>query len=149
MAIKIICKNKRASFDYSLLKKIEAGLVLKGTEVKSLRAGKASLSESFVQIDSNLEAYLHNMTIAHYEFGNRENHKETRKRKLLLHKKEIEDLYHRVKAERLSLVPTIIYFKEGKIKLEFALAKGKKLYDKRQDMAKKDSEKKIKRDLGL
>lgn len=141
--MKIIAKHKRASFDYHLMERFEAGIILKGTEVKSLRAGKVSLSESFVEIDSYGEAWILNMNIPHYEFGNVHNHEESRKRKLLLSKKEITDLSHRLKAQGLSLIPTIIYFKDSLVKIELALGKGKKLHDKRESEAKKDVERKI------
>ena len=145
MGIKIIAKNKRASYDYFLEEKFEAGLVLQGTEVKSLRAGKVSIAEAYVNIDQKGEAWVYNITIPHYEFGNINNHNETRKRKLLLNKHEIEKLEHQVKAKQLTIVPTIIYFKKSNIKLEIALAKGKKIHDKRHDMAKKDVERKLQR----
>jgi SsrA-binding protein len=144
MGIKIIVKNKRASYDYQLLEKIEAGIQLLGTEVKSLRAGKANIAESFVTIDKNQQVWLQNFRIPHYEFGNVHNHQETRKRKLLLHKKEIAKIFHKVKAQNLSLIPTIVYFKRSLIKVEIALGKGKKLYDKRQDQMKRDVDRKIK-----
>lgn len=144
MGIKIIAKNKRASYDYFLEEKFEAGLSLVGTEVKSLRAGKVSIAEAWVDIDKNGEAWIHNMTIPHYEFGNINNHNETRKRKLLLNKKEIEKLLHQVKAQKMTIVPTIIYFKKSLIKMEIALGRGKKQHDKRHDQAKKDIERKLK-----
>ena len=143
MAIKIIAKNKRASYDYFLEQKYEAGLALKGTEVKSLRLGKVSLAESYIGIDKDFEVWIYNMNIAQYEFGNINNHEEARKRKLLLNKQEISEIYHRMKAESMTIVPTMIYFSKGKIKLEIALAKGKKQHDKRQDKAKKDIERKL------
>ena len=143
MAIKIIAKNKRASYDYALEDKIEAGLVLQGTEVKSLRLGKVSMAESYVAIDDSGEVWIYNMTIPQYEFGNINNHEETRKRKLLLNKKEISDIYHKMQVGSLTIVPTIIYFKQGRIKIEIALAKGKKQHDKRQDQAKKDVQRKL------
>jgi len=145
MGIKIIAKNKRASYDYFLEEKYEAGLVLAGTEVKSLREGKVSLAEAHISMDRNGEMWIHNMTISHFEFGNIHNHQENRKRKLLLHRKEIHKVFHTQKTKSLTLVPTMIYFKRSRIKLEFALAKGKKKYDKRQVEAKKDAEKKIRR----
>ncbi|MDC1175280.1 SsrA-binding protein SmpB, partial [Bacteriovoracaceae bacterium] len=123
----------------------EAGLVLQGTEVKSIRAGKVTIAESFITIDGNQEAWIYNMNIGHYEFGNIHNHEEGRKRKLLLNAKEIEEIYHRMKAESLTLVPTIIYFTNNRVKIEIALGKGRKQYDKRQDKAKKDVEKKLRR----
>lgn len=144
MAKKIIAKNKRASYDYSLEEKFEAGLSLVGTEVKSLRAGKVSIAEAWVDIDKNGEAWIQNMTIPHYEFGNINNHDETRKRKLLLNRSEIEKLLHQVKAQKMTIVPTIIYFKNSLVKMEVALGRGKKLHDKRQDDAKKDIERKLK-----
>ena len=143
--MKLIAQNKRAGFDYFLKEFIEAGLVLQGTEVKSLRAGKVVFNDSFVGFDRAGEAWLYNMSIGHYEFGNRANHEENRRRKLLLKKSEINDLAHRLKAEGLTLIPTKIYFKDSCVKIELALAKGKKLYDKRQSEAKKDAEKKLRK----
>ncbi len=143
MGIKIIARNKRASFDYFLLEKYEAGLSLQGTEVKSLRSGKVSIGEAYVSIDKNFEAFVSNINIPHYEFGNIHNHEETRKRKLLLHKSEIEKIAHEMKTQRLTLVATMIYFKGSRVKLEIALGKGKKQYDKRHDQAKKDVERKL------
>lgn len=143
MGVKVIAKNKRARFDYSIDETFEAGLVLKGTEVKSIRAGKVTLGESYIALDKNSEAWIHNMTVAHYEFGNINNHDETRKRKLLLNKKEIDRLVHQVKAARQTIVALKIYFKDSKVKLEIALAKGKQQHDKRQDKAKKDVERKL------
>jgi len=147
MGIKIIAKNKRASYDYFLEEKFEAGIMLLGTEVKSLRDGKVSIAEAHVTIDNKGEAWINNMLIPQYEFGNINNHAENRKRKLLLHKKEIEKIDHLMNTKRLALVPTIIYFKRSLIKLEIALGKGKKRHDKRQDEAKKDVERKIQRGL--
>lgn len=143
MGIKIIAKNKRAHFDYQLLATFEAGLVLEGTEVKSLRAGKATIGEAYITIDKKGEAWAYNINIPHYEFGNINNHEERRKRKLLLHEKELEEIAHRTQAERLTIVPTKIYFKGSRVKLEIALGKGKKLHDKRQDAAKKTVERKL------
>ena len=143
MGIKIIAKNKRAHYDYFIDETFEAGLMLKGTEVKTLRLGKVSLAESYVAIDKNMEAWIHNVTIPHYEFGNINNHDETRKRKLLLNKSEIEEMAHQVKAARQTIVATKIYFKNSKIKLEIALARGKQKHDKRDVQAKKDIERKL------
>jgi SsrA-binding protein len=145
MGKKIIAKNKRASFDYHLVEKFEAGMVLQGTEVKSLRAGKVSIGEAHITIDKDGEAWVNNINIPQYEFGNINNHEETRKRKLLLHTKEIEYISHKAQAERMTIVPTIIYFKDSRIKLEIALAKGKKLHDKRQDQKSKDVERQLRR----
>lgn len=147
MGIKIIAKNKRASYDYFLEEKFEAGIMLQGTEVKSLREGKVSIAESHITIDNNGEAWINNMLIPHYAFGNINNHREDRKRKLLLHKKEIEKMAHLMSAKRLALIPTIIYFKRSRIKIEIALGRGKKQHDKRQDEAKKTVERKIQRGI--
>lgn len=144
MGKKIIAKNKRASYDYFLEDKFEAGISLLGTEVKSLRAGKVSIAEAWIDIDRNEEAWIQNMTIPHYEFGNINNHDETRKRKLLLNQKEIQKLLHQVKAQKMAIVPTIIYFKNSLVKIEIALGRGKKQHDKRQDAAKKDVDRKLK-----
>lgn len=141
--IKIIAKNKRASYDYALTETFEAGIMLQGTEVKSLRAGKCIIADSYVTIDNKEECWIYNMNIPHYEFGNIANHDETRKRKLLLNKKEIQQIKRGLQAKGQTVVPTKIYFKGSYIKLEIALGKGKKLFDKRQDNAKKDVEKKI------
>ena len=145
MGIKIIAKNKRASFDYTLDEKFEAGIELRGTEVKSLRMGKVSIAQAYVTVDKNLEAWVYNINIPHYEFGNINNHEENRKRKLLLHKKELMHIHHKLNAERMTLVPTKIYFKDSNVKLEFALGKGKKKHDKRRDKAKKDVERRLKK----
>lgn len=118
-------------------------MMLMGTEVKVLRTGKVSLAEAHVVIDRDLEAWALNITIPHYDFGNINNHEEQRKRKLLLNKKEIERIQHVMKSQSLTLVPTMIYFKAGRVKLEIALAKGKKKHDKRQDQAKKDVQRKL------
>lgn len=148
MGIKIIANNKRASFDYFLSEKTEAGIVLQGTEVKSLRLGKVSLTEAYVQIDRHEEVWLYQMTIPHYKFGNIHNHNEARKRKLLLNKKEIKKLALKLKQEgHMTIIPTKIYFKDSRVKVEIALGKGKKTHDKRQDMKKKDAQKSMKEHL--
>lgn len=143
MGIKVISKNKRANFDFELLEKFEAGLVLKGTEVKSLRAGKCTISDAHCSIDKKNEAWMYNANIAQYEFGNRENHEESRKRKLLLSKKEIKEISHSIALKKLTLIPTLIYFKGSKVKVEIALARGKKLFDKREAKKEKDIERKL------
>ena len=145
--MKIIAKNKRASYDYLLKEKFEAGLMLKGTEVKSLRLGKATIAESYITVDKNEEVWAYNINIPQYEFGNINNHDETRKRKLLLNKKEIEIIKHQMKAGGMTIIPTILYFKHSLVKLEIALGKGKKLHDKRNDQAKKDVQRKIQRGI--
>ena len=138
----LISNNKKAGHDFSLLEKFEAGIVLQGTEVKSLRLGKCSISEAFINI-KNGEAWLIGATIAHYSHGNRENHEEQRQRKLLLHKSEIKKIEMEIKTQKVSVVPTKIYFSKGKVKVEFSLAKGKKKFDKRQDEVKKSVERKL------
>jgi SsrA-binding protein len=145
MGIKIIGTNKRASFDFTLKEKFEAGIVLQGTEVKVLREGKVSLTESYVVIDNNDEVWAYNVNIPQYEFGNIHNHQEQRVKKLLLNKQEIVRIYHEMKSQQLSLIVTKIYFKDSKIKLEFALAKGKKLHDKRDSEKEKDVARKLRR----
>jgi SsrA-binding protein len=138
MGEKLICNNKKAYHDYFIEEKLEAGLVLQGTEVKSLRAGKANLSDSFMLVRDG-QAYLHNLNISQYEFGNRQNHQPDRNRKLLLHRREIDRLYGRIREKGLSVIPLRLYFKDGLVKVEIGLAKGKKLYDKREDLKAKDS----------
>ncbi len=118
--------------------------MLKGTEVKSLRQGKASLNEAFVLIDNQGEAWLNNLTIPHYEQGNIFNHEETRRRKLLLSKAELKQLQLATTRDALTIVPTILYFKKSLVKVEIATAKGKKLHDKRQAIAERESQRKIK-----
>ena len=137
MGEKLICNNKKAYHDYFIEEKFEAGMVLRGTEVKSLRNGKANLNDSFALI-KNGEAFLHNLHISPYDYGNRENHDPDRMRKLLLHKKEIIKLYAKIREQGYSFIPLRIYFKEGLVKVELGMAKGKKLYDKREDMKEKD-----------
>ena len=145
MGIQIISKNKRATYDYFLEETFEAGLVLQGTEVKTLRSGRVTMGEAYISVDEKKEAWIYNMNIPQYEWGNINNHEETRKRKLLLNRDEIERLYHQMKAARLTIVPVKIYFKNNRIKMEIALARGKKQHDKRQDKAKKDVERKLQR----
>lgn len=143
MGIKVIAKNKRAGYDFFLEEKFEAGVQLQGTEVKSLRAGKCVMNDAYCTIDNNFEVWIYNLNIAHYEFGNRENHLETRKRKLLLNKDEIVKIEKSIKTMGQTLIPTIIYFKDSLIKIEIALAKGKKLHDKREATKEKDVKRKL------
>lgn len=145
MGIKIIGTNKRARFDFSLKETFEAGISLQGTEVKVLRSGKVSLSEAYVMIDQKLEVWAYNVLIPQYSFGNINNHQESRIKKLLLKRSEINRIYHEMKTQKLSLVVTKIYFKDSKIKLEFALAKGKNLQDKRESDKEKDIKRKLQR----
>ena len=138
--VKIIALNKRASYDYFLLDKYEAGIVLQGTEIKSIRRNSANIKDVYVVI-KDYEAYVINMNISIYEQGNIFNHEPLRTRKLLLHKKEIVRLHAKVKEEGYTLIPTKMYFVKGKAKLEFALAKGKKNYDKRESEKSKSMDK--------
>ncbi|MEJ7606965.1 MAG: SsrA-binding protein SmpB [Bryobacteraceae bacterium] len=127
---KILSENRQAGHNYELLEKYEAGIALNGTEVKAAKTGKVQLKESYADILDN-EAWLLNAHISEYSHGNRENHEPMRKRKLLLHRNEIDKLHAKVREKGLSLVPTKLYIKNGKIKLEFAVGRGKKLHDKR------------------
>lgn len=145
MGIKIIGTNKRAGFDYSLKEFFEAGIVLQGTEVKVLREGKVNLGEAYVVIDGEGEVWAYNVLIPQYAFGNIHNHQEARTKKLLLNRLEINRIYHTMKTQQMSLVVTKIYFKDSKVKLEFALAKGKKLHDKRESDKEKDVKRKLQR----
>ena len=142
MAEKLICNNKKAFHDYFIEERFEAGLVLQGTEVKSLRLGKANLNDAFAMVRDG-EAWLHNLHISPYDFGNRANHDPDRMRKLLLHKREIEKLFGRIREQGYTLIPLRLYFKDGKAKVELGLAKGKKLYDKREDIKKKDMQREV------
>ncbi len=142
MSEKIICNNKKAYHDYFIEEKYEAGMVLTGTEVKSLRMGKANLNDSFALVKGG-EAFLNNLHISPYDFGNRENHDPDRMRKLLLHKKEILRLYGKIREQGYTLIPLRLYFKDGKVKAELGLAKGKKLHDKREDLKKKEQKREV------
>lgn len=135
--MKLVANNKKAYHDYFIEEKYEAGLALHGTEVKSLRLGKCSIKEAFVRMD-NGEAYVYGMNVSPYEKGNIFNKDPLRPRKLLLHKQEIRKLAGDMTAAGYTVVPLQVYFKDGRAKMEIGLAKGKKLYDKRQDIAKKD-----------
>lgn|SRR5690554_5647072 len=140
--IKVLATNRKARHDYFIEDTIETGIVLKGTEVKSIRLGKLNLKDSYASID-NGEVYLNNMHISPYEQGNIYNVDPVRKRKLLLHKREIRKLSQEVSLKGLTLVPLSVYLKDGKVKIELAIARGKKLYDKREDIAKKDAERRM------
>jgi SsrA-binding protein len=141
---KTLVTNKRAEHDYFILNRYEAGIALKGTEVKSLRQGKANFLDAYVDF-INGEAYLVNMHISEYTQGNRFNHEEKRKRKLLLKKNEILKLQQKVKEKGFTVIPLRAYVKNGKIKIEIALARGKKLYDKRESIAEKDLKRELER----
>ena len=139
MGIKVVATNRKARFEYFLLETLEAGLELRGSEIKSIRAGQVSLGEAYVSIDGE-EAWLVNAYIAPYEEANRYNHEPRRNRRLLLHKKEIYDLYEDVRKKGVTIVPTRMYLKDGRAKLEIAVAKGKKQHDKRQEIQQRDME---------
>jgi SsrA-binding protein len=144
VAEKLIADNPRARHDYHLLDRHEAGLVLTGTEVKSLRAGRATLAQAYAEVRDG-EAWLVGAEIAVYEQGNRANHEPVRARKLLLHRREIDSLYGMVREKGLTIVPTRLYFKDGKVKVELAVARGKEQRDKRRDLADRDAKRQMER----
>lgn len=135
--VKIISSNKKAYFDYSIFEKYTAGIVLTGTEIKSVRAGAINLKDSFIKIE-NFEAWLYNCHISPYDMGNRYNHEPLRVRKLLLNKKEILKILNKQKQENYTIIPLNAFLSKGYLKLEIALCKGKKLYNKRETLKKKD-----------
>lgn len=145
MSVKVVATNRKARFEYFLLDTFEAGIALQGSEIKSIRAGQISLAEAYVQTDGK-EAWLINAHIAPYEQANRFNHDPRRPRKLLLHKKEIRELWNAVRQKGVTIVPVQVYLKDGKAKVEIAIAKGKKLYDKRHEIAKRDQTREIERE---
>ena len=145
---KLIADNRRARHDYHLLDRYEAGLVLFGTEVKALRDGKASLQQAYADVREG-EAWLVGLHVPEYGQGNRSNHDPDRPRKLLLHRREIDQLYGRVRERGLTVVPTRLYFRDGRVKVELALARGKELHDKRRDIATRDARRQIERELKL
>lgn len=139
---KVIAFNRKASHDYFLEERFEAGLVLMGTEIKSIRKGSVQLKDSYISFISD-EAFIKEMYIPPYDFGNRFNHDETRERKLLLHREEIEKLQQKVKLKGYTIVPISLYLEKGKAKMEIALAKGKDLHDKRNAQKEKDAKREI------
>ncbi len=145
--VKIIAKNRKAFHEYEILDKWEAGIVLQGTEVKSLRAGKCNLGDAYAEIRDG-EAWLVKVHIGPYDQGNRANHDPFRRRKLLLTRREIRKLKPRLDEQGLTLVPLSLYFKHGLVKVEFGLGRGKKLHDKRHATAKRDSDLRIRREMG-
>ena len=145
--VKIISENRKARHDYTIHEVYEAGIALTGTEVKSLRAGKANMKDSYAQVTRNAEVFVYNLHISPYDHGNIFNHEPLRNRRLLLHRQEINKLIGKVKEKGMTLVPLKLYFKHGLVKMELALATGKKLYDKRQDLAKKDAKREMDRAL--
>lgn len=142
--IKVVSENRKARHDYHIHEKFEAGIALTGTEVKSLRAGKANLKDSYARID-NGELYLHQLHISPYEQGNRFNHEPLRTRKLLMHRYEINKLIGKTKEKGFTLIPLKLYFTRGKAKVELGLATGKHTYDKRQDIAERDAKREMDR----
>jgi SsrA-binding protein len=146
MAEKLIVDNRRARHDYHLLERVEAGIALTGTEVKSLRQGRATLGQAYADVHDG-EAWLRGAEISTYEQGNRANHEPTRDRKLLLHRREIDRLYGQLREKGLTLVPTKLYFKDGRVKVELALARGKDVRDKRRTIADRDAKRQMERAL--
>jgi len=144
MGIKVIATNRKAKHEYFLLDTYEAGLVLKGSEIKSIRAGQISLAQAYVSVDGN-EAWLVNSHIAPYNEASSNNHDPVRARKLLLHSSEIRKLSDKVRQKGATVIPLRVYLKDGKAKVEIALAKGKKHYDKRAEIAKRDSQRELDR----
>ena len=144
--LKLIANNKKAYHDYFIDEKFEAGLVLHGTEVKSLRLGKCSIKEAFIRIEEG-EVFAYGMNISPYEEGNIFNRDPLRPKKLLMHKAEINKLLGKIKEKGYTLVPLEVYFKQGRAKIEIGLARGKKLYDKRDDIAKKDARREAEREF--
>jgi len=142
----VIAENRRARHDYHLLERVEAGLQLTGTEVKSLRAGEVQLGQAYAEIRDG-EAWLVGASIAEYAQGNLQNHRPERDRKLLLHRREIDSLAGQVREKGLTLVPTRLYFKDGRVKVELAVARGKERIDKRRDLAERDARRQIQRAL--
>ncbi|OBH25420.1 SsrA-binding protein [Mycobacterium sp. E342] len=143
----IVATNRKARHNYSILEEFEAGVALQGTEVKSLRAGQASLADAFATVDDG-EVWLRNLYIPEYQHGSWTNHEPRRNRKLLLHRQQIDRLVGKIRDGNLALVPMSLYFSEGKVKVELALARGKRAHDKRQDMARRDAQREVVRELG-
>lgn len=136
--IKVVATNRKASFEYFLMEKFEAGMSLVGSEIKSIRAGQISIVEAYVDVENGAEAWLIEAHIAPYEQASHFNHDPKRKRRLLLHKKEIREMWDSVRQKGMTIVPTRVYLKDGRAKIEIAIAKGKKNYDKREAIAKRD-----------
>ncbi len=138
--VKIVATNRKAGFEYFLLEKFEAGLALQGSEIKSIRAGQMSIVEAYVDIADGRNAWLIESNIAPYALANHFNHDPKRKRRLLLHKKQIREMWEAIKQKGMTVVPTRVYLKDGRAKIEIALARGKKNFDKRAAIAKRDME---------
>jgi len=146
MNVKVVATNRKARFEYFLLELYEAGLSLQGSEIKSIRAGQVSLAEAYVHVEGR-QAWLMEAHIAPYAQANRYNHDPKRPRRLLLHRKEIRELWDAVRQKGVTIVPTRVYLKEGRAKLEIAIAKGKKLHDKRQAIAQREAEREMERQM--
>jgi len=144
--VKVVATNRKAGFEYYLHEKFEAGLALKGSEIKSIRAGQISLAESYVEIDAGHSAWLIDAHIAPYEQASRFNHEPRRKRRLLLHKKQLREMWEAVRQKGMTIVPTRVYLKDGRAKIEVAIARGKKAYDKRATIAKRDQAREAERE---
>lgn len=144
MGIKVVATNRKAHFEYFLLEQFEAGLSLQGTEIKSIRAGQISITESYVKVE-NGEAWLIESHISPYFAGSYNNHDPKRPRRLLLHKRELNKLWEAIKKKGMTVVPVKVYLKDGLAKLEISIARGKKLYDKRSEIAKKELERDLNR----
>ncbi len=144
--IKIVTHNRKARYDYRILDTCEAGIELQGTEVKSLRQGKANLKDGYARVEDD-EIFLHNIHISEYEAGNRFNHDPTRKRRLLLNRREIHRLRTRAQEKGLTLIPLKLYFKRGWAKVELGLARGKREYDRRHDIARRDAQRDMEKEL--
>src|SRR5690349_8754779 len=144
---RVVATNRKARHNYAILDTYEAGIQLMGTEVKSLRDGQASLADAFATVDDG-EIWLRNLHIAEYHHGTWTNHAPRRNRKLLLHRREIDNLVGKIRDGNLTLVPLSLYFSDGKVKVELALARGKEAHDKRQDIAKRDAQREITREMG-
>ncbi|HNT22867.1 MAG TPA: SsrA-binding protein SmpB [Anaerolineales bacterium] len=146
MGVKVVATNRKARHEYFILETYEAGIALQGSEIKSVRAGQISLAEAFVRVDGH-QAWLEDAHIAPYEQASRYNHDPRRPRKLLLHGSEILHLWNDVRQKGVTVIPLSVYLKEGRAKVEIAVAKGKKLYDKRAEIAKRDAQREIERQL--
>ncbi len=145
--VKVVATNRKARHEYFILNTFEAGLELKGSEIKSIRAGQISLAQAYVQIEDGEQAYLVDAHIAPYVQAARYNHDPLRPRRLLLHKKEIFRLWDAVRQKGMTVIPLRVYLKEGRAKVEIATARGKKLYDKRDEMARRDAQREVEREL--
>jgi len=147
MSIKVVATNRKAKFDYHILDTYEAGISLKGSEIKSIRAGQMSLSEAYVSIKDGREAWLVSAHIAPYDQASQFNHDPRRPRKLLLHRREINHLWDEVRRKSVTIIPLRVYLKNGLAKVEIAVAKGKKLHDKRKAIAERDAQREIERNF--